>query len=113
MSDAEKTMVLVSVILEGIIINSKNLQFVFEAFKIKYSIIKVSELVGTNREYVQLMEVLKARDFSNLVLIEGQVLKFLEFFHAFHFIDEIETQIEPGQVHESIKTLNLSNDIVV
>ena len=113
MSDAEKTMVLIRSVLEGIVINSKNLQFVFKAFKIKYSIIKVSELVGTNREYVQLMKVLKARYFSNLVLIEGQVLKFLKLFHTFHFINEIETQIEPGQVHESIKTLNLSNDIVV
>ena len=96
MSDAEKTMVLVSVILEGIIINSKNLQFVFKAFKIKYSIIKVSDLIGTNREHVQLMEMLKARDFSNLILIEGQVLKIDKLFHTFHFIDEIETQIEPS-----------------
>jgi hypothetical protein len=113
MSDAEKTMVLFSVILEGIVINSKNLQFVFKAFKIKYSIIKVSDLIRTNREHVQLMELLKARDFSNLVLIEGQVLKVDKLFHAFHFIDKIETQIEPSQVHKSIKTLNLSDDVVV
>jgi hypothetical protein len=59
------------------------------------------------------VKVVKASYFNDLVLVKGQVLQLGKLIHAFHFLNQIETEVQPGQVDESVESLNLGDDVIV
>lgn len=93
--DAEKLMVLIRSLLERVVINSEYLQVVLKPFEIDDRVFKVSDLVGADRKDIQLVEVVNSLDDLNLVLVEGEVLKFDELAESFHGLNQVKAQVEP------------------
>ena len=73
----------------------------------------LSNKVLTERKNVQLCQVVKALNNCDPVWEKWEICKLCQVVQPFDLLDEVEAEIEPSQIHEMVKILNLANDIVV
>ena len=85
-------------VLEFVALDLEHFEVVVKRLQVLDGLVEVAEFIGADREQIQTFELFEVLQFGDAVLEKGEVLQLTQRLKAFDLGNQIEAQIQPGQV---------------